>query len=54
MGAKLARIVYRMLKFREAYVDKGRAFYEQKYRQQQVRKLQKKATALSLQVIEAA
>ena len=32
MANKLARIIYRMLKFGEAYVDKGKEFYEEKYR----------------------
>jgi transposase len=43
MGAKLARLVYRMLKYGQEYVDKGTALYEEKYRQQQVRLLAKKA-----------
>ena len=54
MANKLARIVYRMLKYKEAYVDKGRDFYDQKYRQQQVRMLQRKAAELGLQLVEAA
>ena len=54
MANKLARIVYRMLKYKEAYVDKGRDFYAQKYRQQQVRMLQRKAAELGLQLVEAA
>lgn len=36
MANKLARIIYRMLKFGEAYVDKGKEFYEEKYRSQQI------------------
>jgi hypothetical protein len=43
MANKLARIVYRMLKFGEAYVDKGKEFYEQKYRTQQITFLSRKA-----------
>jgi len=54
MGNKLARIIYRMLKYKEEYVDKGRESYEEKYRQQQIRMLQKKAKDLGLQLIEAA
>jgi len=54
MANKLARIIYRMLKHGEAYVDKGREYYEQKYRQQQIRMLQKKAAEFGLQVTEAA
>jgi transposase len=54
MANKLARIVYRMLKYREGYIDKGRDFYEQKHRQQQIRMLRKKAADLGLQIVEAA
>jgi transposase len=43
MGAKLARLVYRMLKYGQEYVDKGTAQYEEKYRQQQLRLLAKRA-----------
>ena len=32
MGAKLALLVYRMLKYGQEYVDKGTAQYEEKYR----------------------
>ncbi|HUE00971.1 MAG TPA: hypothetical protein VMR62_15475, partial [Bryobacteraceae bacterium] len=46
-------IIYRMLKFKEAYVDKGKEFYEQKYRQIQLRMLQRKAAELGLQITEA-
>jgi len=51
MANKLARIIYRTLKYGEAYVDQGKEFYEQKYRQQQVRILTKKAAELGLQLI---
>ena len=43
MAAKLARLVYRMLKHGQPYVDRGTAFYEAQYRQQQLRHLTKKA-----------
>jgi hypothetical protein len=43
-----------MLKYGEQYVDKGRAFYEQKYRQMQVRMLTKKAADLGLQLTQSA
>jgi Transposase IS116/IS110/IS902 family./Transposase. len=43
MGAKLARLVYRMLKYGQQYVDKGTALYEENHRQQQIRLLTKKA-----------
>lgn len=53
MANKLARIIYRMLKFGEAYVDKGKEFYEDKYRSQQIRFLAKKASELGLQLIHS-
>ena len=43
MAAKLARLVYRMLKYGEKYVDKGAAEYEEKYRQQKLKMLTKHA-----------
>jgi transposase len=43
MAAKLARLVYRMLRFGQEYVDKGAIHYEQKYKEQQLRWLTKKA-----------
>ena len=52
MAAKLARLIYRMLKFGEEYVDKGMQYYEQKYRAQQIQFVKKKAAQLGLQVVE--
>lgn len=43
MAAKLARLVYRMLKYGQEYVDRGTTHYEEKYREQQVKFLAKKA-----------
>jgi transposase len=54
MGAKLARIIYRMLKYGQEYVDKGNEFYEEKYRQLQIRRLTKKAAELGFQIVKAA
>jgi hypothetical protein len=50
MAHKLARLVYRMLKFGKEYVDKGAEHYESKFRQQQMKWLMKQAAALNLQV----
>jgi transposase len=50
---RLARLVYRMLKYGQQYVDKGTEYYEQRYRQQQIQLLQKKAAKLGLQITEA-
>jgi transposase len=54
MANKLARIAYRMLKYGEKYVDKGKEFYEQKYRQLQIRMLTKRATELGFQLVQPA
>jgi hypothetical protein len=43
MGAKLARLVYRMLQYGQEYVDRGAAHYAAKHREQLVRHLQRKA-----------
>lgn len=52
MAHKLARLVYRMLKWGHAYVDKGLQYYEARHRQQQVHLLHKKAAQLGLLIIE--
>jgi len=54
MANKLARIAYRMLKYGEKYVDKGKEFYEQRYRQLQIRMLTKKANELGFQLTQSA
>ncbi len=51
MANKLARIVYRMLKFGESYVDKGKEYYQEKYRTQQLRMLTKKAAGFGMQLV---
>jgi transposase len=43
MAAKQARLVYRMLKFGQEYVDKGTIHYEEKYRQQKIKLISKQA-----------
>lgn len=52
MAHKLARLVYRMLKYGQEYVDKGMQYYEDRYRYQQIELLKKKATKLGLQIVE--
>ena len=42
MAHHLARLIYRMLKFVQAYVDKGMEYYETKHRQQQIHWLKNK------------
>ena len=51
MAHRLARLVYRMLKYGQQFVDKGMEYYEQRYRNQQVHLLQKKAAMLGLQLV---
>ena len=48
MAHSLARLVYRMLRYGQQYVDKGMEFYQQRYQQQQIKWIQKKATELGL------
>ena len=50
MAAKLARLVYRMLRFGIKYVDKGAVFYEAQHRQLQIKHLKWKAAKLGYQV----
>lgn len=51
MAAKQARLVYRMLKYGEEYVDKGTIQYEEKYQQQQLRHLAKQAARHGLALV---
>jgi transposase len=53
MAHRLARLVYRMLKYGQRYVDKGTDYYEQRYRNQQLHLLRKNAAKLGLQIMEA-
>ena len=52
MAHRLARLVYRMLKYGQAYVDKGTQYYEERFRQQQIQLLRKRAAKLGLQLVE--
>ena len=54
MAAKLARLIYRMLRYGMKYVNQGAEFYEAQHRKQQVIHLKRKAAQLGLQVIEVA
>jgi transposase len=53
MAHRLARLVYRMLKYGQQYVDKGAEYYEERNRQQQIEFVRKKAAQLGLQVTPA-
>jgi transposase len=53
MAAKLARLVYRMLRYGMQFVDRGAKFYEAQHRKQQISFLKWKAAMLGFKVIEA-
>ncbi len=53
MAHRLARLVYRMLKYGQEYVDKGMQYYEDRHRQQQIEHLQRNAAKFGLQVVQA-
>ena len=53
MAAKLARLVYRMLRFGMQYVDQGAEFYEAQHRKPQISHLKRKANQLGFRFIEA-
>jgi len=48
MAHALACLVYRMLRYGQDYVDKGMEFYQQRYQQQQINWMRKKAKELGL------
>jgi transposase len=54
MARKLACLFYRLLKHGKAYVDKGAEFYQQRYKEQQIRSVIKHARQLGLEVIQPA
>jgi hypothetical protein len=53
MAAKLARLVYRMLRYGMSYIDRGAEFYESQHRKLQINYLKRKAASLGFQIIEA-
>jgi len=53
MAAKLARLVYRMLRHGMKYVDQGMEFYEAQQRKRDIGHLKRKAAALGFQIIKA-
>jgi transposase len=50
MAHRLARLVYRMLKYGQAYVDKGTEYYEHRFREQQIQLLTRRAAKFGLQI----
>jgi transposase len=51
MAHKLARLVYRLLKWGHAYVDKGQQYYEERHREQQLQRLKQRAAKLGLLLV---
>lgn len=51
MASHLAKLIYRMIKFGQEYVDRGAEQYQEKFRQQTRRWLEKKAKELNLQLV---
>jgi len=49
---KLARLIYRTLKFGQEYSDIGQAQYEAQYRSNVVKSLQKRARQLGFQLVD--
>ena len=54
MAAKLARLVYRMLRYGMRYLDRGAQIYEEQHRQRQIIFLKRKAAELGLKFVETA
>jgi transposase len=52
MASKLARLIYRMLRYGQEYVDRGTAHYEQRHRQQQIHFLAHKAAQHGFALVE--
>jgi transposase len=52
MASKLARLIYRMLRYGQEYVDRGTAHYEQRHRQQQIQFLANKAAQHGFALVE--
>ncbi len=53
MAAKLARLVYRMLRYGMKYMDQGAAFYEAQHRNLQIKFLKLRAAKLGFQIVKA-
>ena len=53
MAHHLARLIYRMIKEGQDYVDKGIEAYEKKYREQRIKWLKKEAKQFNLEIKEA-
>jgi transposase len=51
---KLARIIYIMLKEQKSYVDIGADYYQQKFREREIKKLKKRAAEFGYQILPKA
>jgi transposase len=51
MAAKLARLVYRMLRYGMQFVDQGAEFYQARHRQREINFLKRKAANLGFQIM---
>jgi transposase len=51
MAHHLARLVYRMLRYGQNYVEKGIEHYERKFRLQRIKWLRKEARSLNFQLV---
>lgn len=54
MAAKLACLIYRMLRYGMEYVDRGAEVYQQQHRNRQISSLKRKAAEIGLTVLEPA
>jgi transposase len=50
---KLARIVYRMLKYGKAYTDVGLEYYERRYRERLLKGLERRAAEMGFELVPA-
>jgi transposase len=53
MAAKLARLVYRMLRYGMQYLDQGAVFYEAQHRLSQIKQLKWKAHKLGFRIVQS-
>ena len=53
MAAKLARLIYRMLRYGMQFVDQGAEVYEAAHRRREIHYLKRKAASLGFQIIDA-
>jgi transposase len=52
MAAKLARLVYRILRYGVQYLDRGAEFYEAQHRKRQIKNLRSTAAKLGFRLVE--